>query len=97
MDAHWRAVRRDLDVTTRTRDNPTPKKRTLGVAPVIFLMVDAPVYAIAGLFGPTPRIYLCICVGSGSPEDDKKKRDHFFECDIESDERAKRADKKLYI
>ena len=41
MDAHWRAVRRDLDATERGRDAPTPKKRTLVMTPSIFLEVDA--------------------------------------------------------
>ena len=32
---------RDLDVTKRTRDVATPKKRMLGPTPIIFCRVDA--------------------------------------------------------
>jgi hypothetical protein len=42
MDAHWRAVRRDLDVTKRSRDVAIPKTRMLGPTPSIFCRVEPP-------------------------------------------------------
>ena len=49
--------RRELDARKRSRDVATPKKRTLGLTPGIFLEVDVPkTHKQVSL--ATPRIYL---------------------------------------
>ena len=69
MDAHWRAVRRDLDVTKRSRDIATPKKRTLGPTPVIFFKVDV-AKTYKQVFGDPQDIYIC---GRGEGRQIRKK------------------------
>ena len=60
--------RRDLDVTKHSRDNPTPKKRMLGLTPSIFFRVEPP-KTPKRVFGDPQNLYIC---GVGA-EDDKKK------------------------
>ena len=65
--------RRDLDVTKRTREDPTPKTRILGPAPSIFLKVDAPeTHKQVSL--ATPKIF----VHRVGPKDSKNKKVSLF-------------------
>ena len=85
MDAHWRALRRDLDASERAPEDLDPKTRTLGLAPSIFLEVDA-VRKRQNRSLATPKIF----VYRWSERKTAEKKGIAFLSDIESHERAKK-------
>ena len=60
MDAHWRALDATSTRENACRDVASPKKRMLGLTPIIFLEVDAlHKDDKTGVFGD-PQKYMCI-------------------------------------